>query len=79
MTDELIEQVIWRDVSSGRYHLAARVGGKVYLTPEADNLDEAGEHEILEDLPEGVDDRLLCERCFGSRGEKPTLNTRGPR
>ena len=74
MGDELIEQVVWRDHSSGRFHLAARVGEKVYLTSEADNLDVAGPHDILEDLPENVDDALLCERCFGK--EKPTLNTR---
>jgi hypothetical protein len=74
MGDQLIEQVVWRDLGTGRFHLAARINGKVYLTSEADNLDSAGEHEILDDLPEGVSDALLCDRCFG---RKQTLNTRG--
>ena len=61
-----MSEVFWRDLSSGRYHRAHRIGDNV-ATLEADNLDQAGEHEIFEVLPESVEPESLCERCFPDR------------
>jgi len=58
-----MQAVILRDLSSGRFHRAADDGSGL-LTHEADNLDEAGDYEILESLPPDVDMALLCSRCF---------------
>lgn len=77
MTDELIEAVVWRDLSSGRMHQASRLPNGQIQTSEACNLDDAGAHEILEELPEGFTDEDLCERCYGHPDSRPTLNTRG--
>lgn len=57
-----MSEVYWRDLSSGMVHRAFRTGDNV-ATYEADNLDQAGEHEVLEALPE-VDPEQLCDRCF---------------
>lgn len=60
-----MDAVILRDKSSGRFHRAAQEGdGQQLLTHEADNLDAAGEYEIVEQLPPDVDNALLCKRCF---------------
>lgn len=64
MTD-LPAVVVTRDMTSGRLH-------RRYLTPggyaslEADNLDQAGEYEIiaLPDALEMAEPGALCERCF---------------
>jgi hypothetical protein len=42
--------VILRDTSSGRFHRGTRMGTGIQ-THEADNLDESGEHQIVEQLP----------------------------
>lgn len=60
-------EVFWRDLSSGRIHRATRIGDNV-ATLEADNLDDAGAHEVLDELPESVDVDQLCSRCFPDRG-----------
>jgi hypothetical protein len=57
-----VETVVIRDLSSGRYHLAFRVGD-ILATPEACNRDDAGAYEIVEP-PEGAEPDELCQRCF---------------
>lgn len=59
------ELVVIRDVSSGRYHRAARIGDSL-ATPEACNRDQAGAYEVLVDVPEDAEHDQLCERCFPS-------------
>jgi len=53
-----------RDRSSGRIHVAMRVG-LVLLTAEGDNLDAAGDRDeiTLADAME-ADAEALCGRCF---------------
>lgn len=58
-----MREVILRDKSSGRFHKAAQDGDKL-LTHEADNLDEAGDYELVDNIPPDVDMDLLCRRCF---------------
>lgn len=58
-----MQGVILRDLSSGKFHRAADDGSGL-LTHEADNLDQAGDFEILESLPPDVDMDKLCKRCF---------------
>lgn len=55
-------EVYTRDLSSGKVHRRVVVEGG-YASLEADNLDEAGEFEVIESLDtvESVD---MCERCF---------------
>ncbi len=62
------EEVLTRDNSSGKIH-------RRYLTPsgslaslEADNLDSAGEYEIITvDALEAADPGDLCQRCFPNK------------
>lgn len=53
--------VVTRDRSSGMVHLRVR-RGKQLLSDEACNLDDAGEFDILAEIP--TDDANLCARCF---------------
>lgn len=58
-------EVLTRDLSSGRIHRRL-VGesGKLY-TLEQDNLDEAGEYEIVTaDAIESAEAGSLCANCF---------------
>ncbi len=59
-----VQTVLTRDLSSGRIHRRALVNGTV-LTAEADNLDAAGEYEVItaETFAE-LDAPDLCLRCF---------------
>ena len=59
-----MDAVILRDKSSGRFHRAAQDEAGQLLSHEADNLDESGEYEILDQLPPDVDNDKLCKRCF---------------
>ena len=59
-----MDAVILRDKSSGRFHRAAQDDSGQLLSHEADNLDQAGDYEIVEQLPPDVDNALLCKRCF---------------
>ncbi len=67
-----MESVILRDSSSGRYHLATLDADGNPMVHDADNI--KGERTYVDALPPGVDDALLCKRCF--HPEPPTLNTR---
>lgn len=55
-------EVYTRDLSSGKVHRRVVVEGG-YASLEADNLDEAGEFEVIETL-DNVESESLCERCF---------------
>lgn len=56
--------VLTRDISSGRIHRRIRVGE--YLSSiEADNLDDAGEYEVISyEQFETAEPSQLCDRCF---------------
>jgi hypothetical protein len=58
------DDVLTRDISSGRIHRRIRVGDNL-ASIEADNLDDAGEYEVItyEDF-ETAEPSQLCERCF---------------
>lgn len=55
--------ILTRDRSSGRFHKRVRIG-KGLATLEQCNQDNAGEYDILFDLPDGLDPKKLCRRCF---------------
>ncbi len=57
-------EVLTRDLSSGKIHRRIAVPGG-YASLEADNLDEAGEFEVItaERLAE-AEPGELCARCF---------------
>ena len=58
------DDVLTRDISSGRIHRRIRVG-KNLASIEADNLDDAGEYEIVgPEVLETAEPSQLCERCF---------------
>ena len=61
--------VLTRDLSSGRIHRRVRIGDAL-ASIEADNLDDAGEYEVItaEQLAE-VEAGELCERCFPPVGD----------
>lgn len=64
------EEILTRDLSSGRIHRRyLGVSGKAY-TIEADNLDAAGEYEVItaDDLANAEPD-ALCLNCFPDVGE----------
>ena len=67
MTD--LAEVITRDLSSGRIHRRVQVPGG-YASLEADNLDTAGEFEVItaEQFAD-VGPGDLCERCFPPIGD----------
>lgn len=59
------EDVITRDLSSGRLHRRSADG----RTHEADNLDDAGEYEIVGyEALETAEPGQLCFRCFPPKG-----------
>ncbi len=58
-----IERIITQDRSSGMIHLRLKVNGNLY-TQEGCNLDQAGEYDILTDLPEQVDLNRFCATDF---------------
>lgn len=58
------EVVLTRDLSSGRVHRRVRLAGETILRSfEADNLDDAGDYEVIASL-EGIEPADLCARCF---------------
>lgn len=65
-----MSEILTRDLSSGRIHRRNLVDGIV--TPqsfEADNLDQAGEYEVVTaDALEHAEPGELCERCFPDVG-----------
>ncbi len=58
------EEVLTRDLSSGRIHRRTVVGDELQSF-EDDNLDAAGEYEVItaEQLAD-AEPGELCERCF---------------
>lgn len=60
------EEVLTRDYSSGKIHKRFLTASGALASLEADNLDDAGEFEIITaDALEGAEPADLCERCFG--------------
>ncbi len=58
------EEVLTRDYSSGKIHRRVVIGTGL-ASLEADNLDDAGEYEII--TPDALDTAEpgdLCARCF---------------
>ena len=66
MTGTEGERVLTRDVSSGRIHKRIRTAaGLVPYGGEADNSDDAGRYEIVDETAlEGAEPGDLCQRCF---------------
>lgn len=56
------EVILTRDVSSGTVHKRVTLGDGL-ATLEGDNLDDAGEYEVIEALEES-DYAHLCRNCF---------------
>ena len=83
-----VQAVYLEDASSGRWHQAMRVDGGEPLVPDACNI--SGDRTYHAELPDGLTDALLCDRCFRAARtatataggpvytERPTLDTRGP-
>ena len=57
------DQIYTRDMSSGKVHRRVLINGN-YASLEADNLDDAGEFEVIDSL-DNVEVSELCLRCFG--------------
>lgn len=67
MTDG--ETVLTRDLSSGRIHRRLRIGNHLAVI-EADNLDDAGEFEVITaDILAEAEPGELGERCFPPVGD----------
>lgn len=62
MTDRDVKSVITRDRSSQTVHLRLYVNGQL-MSDEQDNLDDAGEYDVLQTI-ENIPDVDLCQRCF---------------
>lgn len=70
-----MSEVLTRDLSSGKIHrrVAIETDGKLsgYASLEADNLDDAGEFEMVSaDQLETAEPGDLCERCFPPVGDE---------
>lgn len=63
----MTEPVLTRDLSSGRVHKRYPTESGGMATLEGDNLDQAGEYEVItaEQLAD-VEPGELCENCFPS-------------
>ncbi len=60
-----VEEVLTRDLSTGRIHKRYREEGSTELfSLEADNLDEAGAFEEVDRSVLDDPDGDLCQRCF---------------
>lgn len=60
-----VEKIITRDKSSGMIHLRLSVNGKLYAQ-EGCNTDDAGDYEVLDELPEDMESALFCKSDFPS-------------
>jgi hypothetical protein len=61
------ESVITRDTSSGRIHLRYPTPSGGLATLEGDNLDDAGEYEVIDEATlADAEPEALCDRCFPS-------------
>ena len=56
------EVILTRDTSSGTVHKRVTLGDGL-ATLEGDNLDDAGEYEVIPELEE-EDYQHLCRNCF---------------
>jgi hypothetical protein len=64
-----LPEVLTRDISSGKIHRRVQVPGG-YASLEADNLDTAGEFEMVtSEQLSNAEPGDLCERCFPPVGE----------
>ncbi len=61
--DRDVQRIITKDRSSGMIHLRLVVDGKEF-TQEGCNLDDAGSHDTLEDLPTDIDLSMFCRNDF---------------
>jgi hypothetical protein len=69
------EELVTRDLSSGKVHKRYRIPGLPgLLTAEGDNLDQAGAYEMVLDPSELDRDTDYCRRCYppGRRDEPMT-------
>lgn len=71
-----VERIITRDKSSGMIHLRLRVNNKDY-TQEGCNLDDAGDFEILTDLPEDIESARFCRNDFPELHDPRPTNVEG--
>lgn len=60
----MTDQIYTRDLTSGKIHRRVLINGN-YASLEADNLDDAGEFEVIESI-DNAEPENLCQRCFGS-------------
>lgn len=60
-----VQQILTRDLSSGRIHRRySGASGQVYSI-EGDNLDDAGQYEVITaDTLESAEPEALCRNCF---------------
>ncbi len=61
----MTEEVLTRDLSSGRIHRRYLTESGALASIEADNLDDAGAYEVID--PKAVEDADpadLCRNCF---------------
>lgn len=64
------DEVLTRDKSSGRVHRRFQIpGSSALITFEGDNLDAAGDYEIIDNL-DGVELEDKCKRCFEGEGRE---------
>jgi hypothetical protein len=67
--DRDVQRLITKDRSSGMIHLRLVVDGKSF-TQEGCNLDDAGEYDVLDDLPADIDISMLCRNDFPMMHDK---------
>ena len=73
MVEPKVERIITRDDSTGMHHLRFVINGKTY-TQEADNLDDAGQYTVVDELPEDIEGANFCARCFPELHDHPIAN-----
>lgn len=54
-------------VRGGRIHRGWRTGSGRVASPEACNLDDAAERDVLPAIPDSAESADLCELCFPPR------------
>ena len=70
----MAEEVITRDLSSGKIHRRYLAPDGSLASIEADNLDDAGKYEaITPDQLADAEPGDLCERCFPPIGDAREL------
>ena len=65
-------EIFTRDLSSGRIHRRIVIDGKSYSI-EQDNLDQAGDFEIITaDTLSDAEPEALCRNCFPEKQDQQT-------